>query len=258
MTKAGTTPRSAQDRQAQATHPGLRAVERGHVRQAGGGAARAAHVELHGVARHAARRPRPARRRLRRDAPAPARQPRPAGQRHHIRRAIAMYRSLLRAGVVERLDEPDADDRLVRVTIDLQADFALNQPLSPSCSRSPTSTPTPRPRPRRAVDRGVGAREPGVVIAAQLDRLRTETIERLKREVEYEQRMAELDKLEHPACATSPTVCSTPTPPSTRGWSTTRSDPSRRAGPLRAGDDLHRLRRVLPDWPGQRAWSCAT
>ena len=33
--------------------------------------------------------------------------------------------------MVERLDEPDADDRLVRVTIDLQADFALNQPLSP-------------------------------------------------------------------------------------------------------------------------------
>ena len=40
---------------------------------------------------------------------------------------------------------------------------------------------------------------PGVVLAAQLDRLRTETIARLKREgVEYEQRMAELDKLEHP------------------------------------------------------------
>ena len=56
--------------------------------------------------------------------------PRPR-QRQHIRRAIAMYRSLLRSGVVERLDEPDADDRLVRVTIDLQADFALNQPLSP-------------------------------------------------------------------------------------------------------------------------------
>ena len=41
--------------------------------------------------------------------------------------------------------------------------------------------------------------DPGVVLAAQLDRLRTETIVRLKREgVEYEERMAELDRLEHP------------------------------------------------------------
>jgi hypothetical protein len=40
---------------------------------------------------------------------------------------------------------------------------------------------------------------PGVVLAAQLDRLRTETIAKLKADgVEYEQRMEELDKLEHP------------------------------------------------------------
>src|SRR5690606_2114423 len=56
--------------------------------------------------------------------------PRPL-QRRHIRRAIAMYRSLLAAGVIERLDRPDEDDRVVRVTVDLQVDFALNQPLSP-------------------------------------------------------------------------------------------------------------------------------
>src|SRR5690606_20543318 len=55
---------------------------------------------------------------------------RPA-QRRHIRQAIAMYRSLVAAGVIERLDTPDDAGRLVRVTIDLQADFALNQPLSP-------------------------------------------------------------------------------------------------------------------------------
>ena len=53
-----------------------------------------------------------------------------AAQRHHIRRAIAMFRSLLAAGVVERLEEPDAEGRRVRLTVDLQEDFALNQPLS--------------------------------------------------------------------------------------------------------------------------------
>jgi superfamily II RNA helicase len=52
-------------------------------------------------------------------------------QRKHIHRAIEIYRALLAGGVVERLDEPDSGGRLVRVTVDLQYDFALNQPLSP-------------------------------------------------------------------------------------------------------------------------------
>jgi superfamily II RNA helicase len=55
---------------------------------------------------------------------------RPA-QRKHISRAIAIYRALLAGGVVERLAEPDSDGRSVRLTVDLQDDFALNQPLSP-------------------------------------------------------------------------------------------------------------------------------
>ena len=55
---------------------------------------------------------------------------RPA-QRRHIRSAIAMYRSLLAAGALERLETPDQAGRRVRVTEHLQADFALNQPLGP-------------------------------------------------------------------------------------------------------------------------------
>jgi superfamily II RNA helicase len=55
---------------------------------------------------------------------------RPA-QLRHIRRAIAIYRALLAAGVVEQLPEPDTDGRRAKVTVDLQLDFALNQPLSP-------------------------------------------------------------------------------------------------------------------------------
>ncbi|GAA5175566.1 DEAD/DEAH box helicase [Pseudonocardia eucalypti] len=55
---------------------------------------------------------------------------RPA-QRKHILRAIAIYRALLAGGVVEQLPEPDTDGRRAKVTVDLQMDFALNQPLSP-------------------------------------------------------------------------------------------------------------------------------
>jgi len=54
-----------------------------------------------------------------------------AKQRKHIHRAIEIYRALLAAGVIERLDEPDEKGRYVRLTVDLQYDFALNQPLSP-------------------------------------------------------------------------------------------------------------------------------
>jgi superfamily II RNA helicase len=54
-----------------------------------------------------------------------------ARQRKHIHRAIEIYRALLAGGVVERLAEPDEKGRYVRLTVDLQYDFALNQPLSP-------------------------------------------------------------------------------------------------------------------------------
>src|SRR5260370_35650855 len=55
---------------------------------------------------------------------------RPA-QRRHIHRAIKIYRALLAGGVVERLREPDDQDRMDRLTVDLQQDFALTQALSP-------------------------------------------------------------------------------------------------------------------------------
>src|SRR3989440_286509 len=50
----------------------------------------------------------------------------PAARRRHISRAIAIYRALLAGGVVERLEEPDEQGRRVRLTVDLQYDFALN------------------------------------------------------------------------------------------------------------------------------------
>jgi superfamily II RNA helicase len=127
-------------------------------------------------------------------------EPRPR-QRRHIRRAIAMYRSLLGARVVERLDEPDEDGRLVRVTVQLQADFALNQPLSPfvlaAAGNLDHDSPTYALDLLSLVESVL--ENPGVILAAQLHKLRAETVARLKQEgVEYEERMAALDRLEHP------------------------------------------------------------
>jgi superfamily II RNA helicase len=126
--------------------------------------------------------------------------PRPR-QRRHIRRAIAMYRSLVRAGVIERLDEPDEDGRRVRVTVDLQIDFALHQPLSPfvlEAIRHLDPADPGYPLDVLSVVESV-LEDPSVVLWAQLDRLKAETLARLKAEgVPYEERMAELERLEHP------------------------------------------------------------
>src|ERR1700744_3026846 len=54
-----------------------------------------------------------------------------AAQRAHLHQAIQIYRALLAGGVVEQLAEPDEQGRRARLTVDLQFDFALNQPLSP-------------------------------------------------------------------------------------------------------------------------------
>ncbi|MDN4175770.1 DUF3516 domain-containing protein [Nocardioides sp. SOB77] len=46
------------------------------------------------------------------------------------RRALRLARSLVRSGVVTRLDEPDEHGRRYVLTVDLPPDFALNQPLA--------------------------------------------------------------------------------------------------------------------------------
>ena len=51
-------------------------------------------------------------------------------QRRHIRRSIAIYRSLADANLLEFPDPPDELGRRVRVNFDLQDEFALHQPLS--------------------------------------------------------------------------------------------------------------------------------
>ncbi len=132
---------------------------------------------------------------------------RPA-QRRHIRRAISMYRSLLDAEVIEVLDEPDDEGREVRVTVDLQDDFALNQPLSLFAVEI-----IERLDPL-AYDGAGGALEhaldvlsivestlenPGAILAAQLDKAKTDLLADMKRDgVEYEERMERLETVEYP------------------------------------------------------------
>jgi superfamily II RNA helicase len=52
------------------------------------------------------------------------------GQLRLARRALRLARSLVRTGIVTRLDEPDEHGRRFVLTVDLPVDFALNQPLA--------------------------------------------------------------------------------------------------------------------------------
>ena len=127
-------------------------------------------------------------------------EPRPA-QRRLIRRAISMYRSLAAAGALERLTEPDERGRLVRVTIDLQADFALNQPLSPFVLEAiPRLDPDELTHPLDVLSLiEATLDDPGTILNAQLHHLKGERVAELKAQgMEYDERMAELDKLEYP------------------------------------------------------------
>jgi len=124
-----------------------------------------------------------------------------AAQRRHVRRAVSIYRALLGAGVVERLAEPDEEGRTVRLTVDLQDDFALNQPLSPFAFAAVELLDRDSPDYALDVLSVVEATldNPGPVLAAQEQRARAEAIARMKADgVEYEERITRLDDITYP------------------------------------------------------------
>ncbi|MFQ5558709.1 MAG: DUF3516 domain-containing protein, partial [Acidimicrobiales bacterium] len=122
-------------------------------------------------------------------------------QRAHIRRAIGVFRSLVEADIVEILDGTDELGRPVRVNLDLQDDFRLNQPLSLFVVEAVEALDRDAPDHHLQVLSLVESvlDDPSVILHAQLDKARDELITRLKADgVEYEQRMDELEKLTWP------------------------------------------------------------
>ena len=124
-----------------------------------------------------------------------------AAQRRHIHQAIAIYRALLAGGVVERLDEPDSEGRLVRLTVDLQLDFALNQPLSPfALAAIELLDPESPSYPLDVLSVIESTLEnPRQVLSAQQFRARGEAVAQMKADgVGYEERLELLDDVTHP------------------------------------------------------------
>jgi superfamily II RNA helicase len=122
-------------------------------------------------------------------------------QRRHIREAIAIYRSLLDAGVVERLDEPDETGRIVRLTVDLQSDFSLTQPLSTFALSAFELLDPESPTYALDVLSVVEATldDPRQILVAQIHKAKGEAVAAMKAEgIEYEERMERLDEISHP------------------------------------------------------------
>jgi len=122
-------------------------------------------------------------------------------QLKHIREAVGIARSLLQAGVLERLDEPEADGRRYRLTVDLPRDFALNQPLSTFALAAVEALDPVSETFALDIVSVIEAtlEDPRQILAAQLKKARGEAVAQMKAEgIDYEERIGLLDDVSYP------------------------------------------------------------
>ena len=125
----------------------------------------------------------------------------PEVQERQLAEAHEILDGLLAAGIVERLETPDSTGRTLRLTVDLQPDFALNQPLSPFALAAIELLD--RESPTYAVDVlsviESTLENPRQVLSAQRNRARGEAVAQMKAEgIEYEARMELLEDVTYP------------------------------------------------------------
>jgi superfamily II RNA helicase len=125
----------------------------------------------------------------------------PRSQVRLVRRAVAQYRSLLAAGVVEPVEPPGPDGRTVRLVADLQLGFALNQPLS-TFALATLDTLDPE-LPTYALDVlsviEATLEDPRTVLVAQQFKARGEAVAEMKADgIEYDERMDLLEDVTWP------------------------------------------------------------
>jgi superfamily II RNA helicase len=122
-------------------------------------------------------------------------------QRRLGRHALVLAKELLTSGVVERLSAADASGRRHALTVDLQRDFALNQPLAPfALAVIETLDPESETYARDIVSVLEAVLEdPRQVLWAQESRARGEAVAAMKLDgIEYEERMDRLEEVTWP------------------------------------------------------------
>ncbi|MFT4470090.1 DEAD/DEAH box helicase [Arthrobacter sulfonylureivorans] len=124
-----------------------------------------------------------------------------ASQLKLIRKALGIYRELVVSGLVERLDAPDEYGHRVRLKVDLQPNFALNQPLSPFAVASLELLDAEGGSYALDVVSVIEAtlEKPRQILSAQEKKARGEAVAAMKADgIEYDQRMALLDEVTYP------------------------------------------------------------
>ncbi len=122
-------------------------------------------------------------------------------QRRHIRKAVRVFRSLTDAEIVEVLNEPDEQGRPVRVNLDLQDEFRLNQPLGLFVVEAVAVLDPDAPDYHLQVLSVAESvlEDPTAVLLAQRDRARDQLMAEMKAaDVEYEERLERLAEVTWP------------------------------------------------------------
>jgi len=120
-------------------------------------------------------------------------------KRQHQKRALELLRSLWQAGVVEFRSAAEGGG--IRLHAELQDGFSILQALGlfvvDAVERLPKESPSYALDVLGLVESVI--EDPEVILRAQVDKLKTEKLAELKAAgVEYDERMLELDKVEHP------------------------------------------------------------
>lgn len=125
----------------------------------------------------------------------------PQRRRELLRKAVSIYKELLTGGVIERADTPDEHGSYLRLTEDLQDNFALNQPLSAFAVAAIELLDPDSPNYALDVLSLIEAtlEPPHLVLYAQERKVKNELSAQLKADgVEYNERMYELDQVTYP------------------------------------------------------------
>ena len=121
-------------------------------------------------------------------------------KRGHLRRAWQLFRALVDRGIVEIVPRTEDGSR-VRVNVDLQEDFSMNHALSLYLFETiPLLEPESEAHALDLLTLVESILEnPELILRRQLDKLKDRKVAEMKAEgMDYDQRMAELEKMEYP------------------------------------------------------------
>jgi len=125
----------------------------------------------------------------------------PKAKKAHLKRAWQLFRSLVDRKIVEFLTPTTPDMPKLRVNVELQDDFSMDQALSMYLLETVPMLDPQAPEYALVLLTLVESilEDPDIILRKQLDKLKTQKMAEMKQEgLDYQERMDELEKLEYP------------------------------------------------------------